>query len=117
MLITTVLTSFAQVFYKKASSKLSLDLIALITNYDLIIGIFLYLVAAVLMITAFKGGEVSILYPIVATSYIWVSLLSIYFFNETINVYKWLGVIAIFFGVALTGLGSNKETIKNVGAI
>jgi len=117
MLVTTILTSFAQVFYKKASSKLSLDLVALITNYDLLIGISLYLIAAVLMITAFKGGEVSILYPIVATSYIWVSLLSVYFFNEIINVYKWVGVLAIFFGVALIGIGSKKDTIKNVEAI
>jgi len=71
MIFTTLLTSSAQIFYKLGAATLELNLLALITNYNLIIGLCIYAVGAVLMIIAFKGGELSVLYPIIATSYIW----------------------------------------------
>ena len=82
------------------------------------IGLVIYGIAAALMITAFKGGEVSVLYPIIATSYIWVSLLSSYFFNETINLFRWMGILIIISGIIFISLGSKeKETIKYTEAI
>ena len=66
----------------------------------------LYIVGGILIIVALRGGEVSVLYPIIATSYIWVSFLSIYFLGEVMNAYKWLGVISIIAGIALIGYGS-----------
>ena len=98
MFFTTLLTSVAQVFYKKGAEILILNLMALITNYFLIIGMILYAIGGTLMIISFRGGDVSVLYPIVATSYIWVSFLSIFFLNETMNTFKWLGIFIIFSG-------------------
>ncbi len=118
MFFTTFLTSSAQIFYKKASEILVLNLLALITNYYLIIGMILYAIGGILMIISFRGGEVSVLYPILATSYIWVSFLSIFFLNETMNVFKWLGVFVIFFGIVLIGYGSKKsEALERAGVI
>jgi len=110
MFFLTFLTSAAQIFWKFGAEKLSFDLFALITNWQIIVGILLYGVAGVMMIISFRGGDVSVLYPIVATSYIWVSMLSIYFLNELMNLFKWLGVLTIFFGIAVIGFGSNKST-------
>lgn len=109
MFFTTFLTSTAQIFYKKGAEILVLNLLALITNYYLITGMILYAVGGTLMIISFRGGEVSVLYPIVATSYIWVSFLSIFFLNETMNLFKWLGVFVIFLGIVLIGYGSKKS--------
>ncbi len=117
MILTTLLTSTAQVFYKKAIGDLEFNIFSIITNMDLITGIALYGIGAVLMIIAFKGGELSVLYPIVATSYIWVGLFSYYLFDESLNVLRWLGIFAIFFGVIFVGLGSkDKEIIEDAGA-
>lgn len=108
MLLCTLLTSIAQVLYKKASPLLSLNMLNIITNYYLISGLVLYIVGAMIMIIAFKGGEVSVLYPIIATSYIWVSVLSVHYFNETMNLYKWIGIFAIFIGVSFVSIKNEK---------
>jgi uncharacterized membrane protein len=113
MILCTGLTSFAQVFYKKSASSLSLNFFSLITNYNLIIGLCLYAVGAVIMLYAFKNGEVTVLYPIIALSYIWVSILAVYFFGETMNIYRWIAIIFVFIGIVSIGIGGkDSETIK-----
>ncbi len=108
VLICTLLISAAQIFLKKGAAVLSFDVISLLTNYSLIIGIVLYFIGAALLITALKMGELSVLYPIIATSYIWVSLLSPIFLNDIMTKFKWIGVAGIFIGVSLIGLGSRR---------
>ena len=106
MIFVTILISVAQLFYKIGANRLEFDFVNIITNYPLIIGIMLYGIGAVLFVIALKGGEVSVLYPMLATSYIWVSLLSKYFLNEELNLFKWLGIIFIFAGVCLISFRS-----------
>jgi len=106
VLFTTFLTSSAQLLWKKGSATLTFDVLSILSNYYLIGGVLLYIIGGTLLIFSFRGGEVSVLYPIIATSYIWVSFLSIYFLNESMNFYKWSGVIGIIIGIALIGYGS-----------
>ena len=106
VLFTTLLTSSAQILYKLGSANLTFDIIKILTNYYLLAGIFLYSIGGILMIVSFRGGDVSVLYPIIATSYIWVSFLSIRFLGETMNIFKWLGVITIIIGIIAIGYGS-----------
>jgi len=104
----TVIISFAQVLYKMASANLSFNPLQLITNWQLILGLVLYAIAAIMFIKALKGGELSVLYPLIAVTYIWVSLLSIYFFHEVMTLYKWLGVVTIILGVSFIGIGGTR---------
>ena len=117
VLFCTLLTSTAQIFYKFGAEKLSFNIIELVTNYELIMGMVLYAIGGILIILSFRGGEVSVLYPIIATSYIWVSFLSIYFLNESMNLYKWLGVFTIVAGIVLIGYGSKKADAGAAGVI
>ncbi|MBI2657164.1 hypothetical protein HYX08_00545 [Candidatus Woesearchaeota archaeon] len=114
VLFTTLLTSSAQLLWKKGSETLAFDVMGIITNYYIIGGILLYVVGGALLIISFRGGEVSVLYPIIATSYVWVSLLSIKFLGEVMNNFKWLGISSIILGIVLIGFGS-KEPVP--GAI
>ena len=113
VLFTTLLTSSAQLLYKFGSATLTFDIIRILTNYYLITGIVLYAIGGILMILSFRGGEVSVLYPIIATSYIWVSFLSIKFLGETMNYFKWIGVILIISGIISIGFGS-KDSVPGV---
>ena len=106
VLFTTLLTSSAQLLWKKGSATLSFDILSIVTNYYLLGGILLYIIGGTLIIIAFRGGEVSVLYPIIATSYIWVSFLSIFFLGEVMNILKWIGIFSIILGIALIGFGS-----------
>ncbi len=106
VIFCTLLTSAAQVFLKVASKSLSLSVIALITNVPLVVGMLLYVTAGVLLVIALRGGELSVLYPLIATSFIWVTLLSAHFFGEPLSFLKWMGVVSILGGVTLIGIGS-----------
>ncbi len=105
VLIAALIGAFGAVFLKKGSQKLKFKFRSLIKNYYLILGFLLYGVSSVPFILALKGGDLSILYPLVATVYVWIAIFSIKFLGEKMNRWKWLGIALIIFGVALIGLG------------
>lgn len=103
----TLLTATAQILLKIGTQNLILKPFALLTNLPLVIGVIVYFISAVLLIIALRGGELSVLYPLIATSYVWVSLASPKFFpNDFMNLEKWAGIFFILIGVSLIGLGS-----------
>ena len=66
----------------------------------------LYELATIVFIPALRGGELSVLYPFISLSYVWVSLLSIKILKEKMNSFKWMGVALIIIGVSFIGFGS-----------
>lgn len=112
VLFTTLLTSSAQLLWKLGSPTLKPDITSILTNHYLIGGILFYVLGGTLLIISFRGGEVSVLYPIIATSYVWVTFLSIRFLGETINFFKYIGIASIIIGIASIGYGSNSREKK-----
>ncbi|HIH91483.1 TPA: hypothetical protein HA281_01650 [Candidatus Woesearchaeota archaeon] len=109
VIFTTLLTSAGQILYKRGADILELTPSGLLHNYYLIIGVIVYVAAGILIVLALRGGEVSVLYPIIATSFIWVSFLSIYFIGESMNAWRWIGVLAIIAGIVMIGYGSSRD--------
>ena len=79
-----------------------------IRNLPLLAGLFLYGVNTVLMVMALRHGHLSVLYPIIALTYVWVTILSPMFFVDHLNVFKGVGVTLIVGGVSLIGIGSRQ---------
>jgi len=102
----TLVGSFGPILLKKASTKKLSNISSLMKNYHLIGGVALYALGTILFIPALKGGDLSILYPFVALTYIWVSLLSVKFLGEKMNSIKWFGIMFIILGVSFIGIGS-----------
>ena len=109
MVITTILIGAAQILYKKGAPALRLDAMALLTNWYVISGLFIYVIGAVLMTTSMKDSDLSTQYPILSLAYIWVNILAFYFLHEPIHPYKWIGTAFILVGVAFIGYGADKE--------
>ena len=107
VILATLIGAFAPILLKKAYAKKLSSVSALATNYYLFGGVALYAIGTVLFIPALKGGDLSVLYPFVALTYIWVSLLSVKFLGEKMNKYKWIGIALIIIGVSFIGIGSN----------
>lgn len=117
VIFATAFISFAQILYKIGSLQLantsggfSALWLSIIKDYPLLLGLAMYAIGAVLLITALKDGELSILYPIIALSYIWVSILSIFFLHETMSFMKWIGIFLIVLGVSFIGFGRKVDT-------
>jgi uncharacterized membrane protein len=91
---------------KKATKKMSFKISSILFNTQFFLGIALYFIGTAIFIPALKFGELSVLYPFVATTYIWSILFSIKFLNEKMNAFKWIGVLLIICGVSIIGLGS-----------
>lgn len=97
----------APIFLKRGSSKLNLkDLRSIILNWELFTGIGIYGLTTILFIPALKGGELSILYPLVGLSYVWVCVYSSILLKEKMNLLKWAGIGVIILGVTFIGIGA-----------
>ncbi len=84
------------------------NLYAMAINPNLIGGYALYALMTVVFIFALRDEELSVVYPVISLTYVWVAGLSIWLFGETVNLPKILGVLVIVAGVGVLGMGGRK---------
>jgi len=106
VILGTLIGAFGPILLKKGSSRFNRNIFKQFTNYYMIGGFVLYGISTIIFIPALKGGELSVLYPLVALAYVWVCLLSVKFLNEKMNALKWIGILLIIFGAGFIGIGS-----------
>ena len=106
VLIGCVVGSFGPILLKKGASEFSLNPFKLIKNFYVIGGIFFYALGTIIFIPALRYGELSVLYPLVGSSYIFVTIYSIFLLREKMNKFKWMGIFLLVLGVVFIGLGS-----------
>jgi len=99
--LSAFIGSIGQLEFKRGADNLQFDIKMLLTNYHLIIAVAVYCVSTVLYVYALNKENLSILYPIVATSYIWILLFSKIFLKEPVGLTSWAGVFFILLGVTL----------------
>jgi multidrug transporter EmrE-like cation transporter len=100
----TILGAAAQVLMKIGlSHPVQSGLLGYVTSLPLLAGYCLYGMNTVLLVFALRDGELSILYPIIALTYVWVTILSVVLFHETMNFFKVAGVAVVVIGVAVMG--------------
>ena len=101
----TILGAAAQILMKIGMSHFAPHVTAIVTNVPLLAGYTLYGINTVMLVLALREGELSMLYPIIALTYVWVTLLSYMLLREPPNLYKNLGIATIVIGVAVLGRG------------
>jgi multidrug transporter EmrE-like cation transporter len=84
-------------------------LIAVLTNYPLVLGYIVQSGNALLLILALRDGELSLLYPIIGLTYVWVDVLALYFFHDQMNLFKSLGIVLVIGGVATLGRAGTRR--------
>jgi|SRR3989344_2127514 len=116
MLLCTIFASTAHILFKFGANTLNYAEISSFFNWPLVMGLFSLGVGAIFMMAAFRLGELTLVFPVLSTSYVWVSLLSPLFFpQDSMNVWKWVGVIIILISVSGLGLSSSLKKVKNSG--
>ena len=105
MVVSTIGSSFGAFFFKRSTSRLSLNPMVMLKNGYFVAGVAVYLVSAVLSVISFRGGELTVLVPLASLNYIWTAVLAQYYLGEKMNFWKWTGIALIFIGLAFVGLG------------
>ena len=103
VIIATIIGAYGALFFKKSSGSFKFDL-SLLKNYNLIIGFVLYGISSLFYMASLKGGDLSILYPLVSLSYIWILLLSHKYLSEKITTNKIIGIALIIVGIVVINL-------------
>jgi drug/metabolite transporter (DMT)-like permease len=107
VVVCTIIGAAAQILMRHGAAHLHGSTAAdLLRNWELLAGYACLAVNTALLILALREGELSVLYPIIALTYVWVTVLSPMFFGDIINPYKVIGVALIVLGVSFIGLGS-----------
>ncbi|MBI2688397.1 MAG: EamA family transporter [Acidobacteria bacterium] len=75
----------------------------ILTNLPLFGGLACYGLSTLLLVLALRYGELSVLYPIIALTYVWVTILSVFLLGESVNAFKLAGLVFIVLGVAVLG--------------
>jgi drug/metabolite transporter (DMT)-like permease len=112
----TLFGGVAQYLFKKSTTHAaftfangSVNWMSILTNYPLWIGLACYGVFTLLITLALRDGELSVLYPVISLTYIWVVFLSVLVLHEPLTAWKIAGVSLICLGVAFLGMGGKKS--------
>ena len=100
--ISSVLGASGMFFFKLGSSRVSFKIKDWAKNWRVMLGLFLYFLAFVFLVLALKTGQLSVVYPMYALSYLWVAVLSQTLLKEKVRAMNWIGVFLIIGGIALT---------------
>ena len=94
MFLCTVLGAAGQIFIKlgangsntgaawSTAAGIWANLFAMASNPDLVFGYGLYGVMMVLFVVTLRDEELSVVYPVIALTYVWVTMLSVFFFTK-----------------------------------
>jgi multidrug transporter EmrE-like cation transporter len=110
----TLIGAGAQILIKKGADALGENptmvqaALAMVLNPSLLAGFSMYGVSMVLLVLALRHGELSLLYPVFALTYVWVTILSVTMLHESMNAFKLAGIATIVGGIAVLGRGSSK---------
>ena len=98
--VAAFLGAFGQYLFKTGVKEVSQNMFLLLTSPRIWIAVILYFLVMGLFIMAFKaGGDLTVLYPVYATTFIWAALIGRYLLHETVSLEKVCGMMLIVLGV------------------
>ena len=111
MLLTvtaSLLSSYCQLLFKRGLNRKLNSVFDIIktsfTNKYVLIGLFGYLVSFIIYLLALRSSQLSIVVPIFASSFVFVTLISAHHLKEKVGLVRWAGILLIFFGIIFVAL-------------
>lgn len=98
MLLSSICVCIGQLLWKLSSSG---NVILLIS------GFFFYGIGALIMIAAYRFGELSVLQPMLSLNYVLSIFLAVTILKEEITILKFIGIFVIIAGVIMTAGGDD----------
>ena len=104
--LASLLGAIGQFLYKSGADRINSSWSSYLANPPLLGGIVCYVLVMVLFVAAFKrGGAMSVLYPVYATTFIWAAIIAWLAFHEPIRPINVGGILLLIAGMYLMGVG------------
>jgi len=104
--IAALFGALGQFLYKAGADRTTDSMSSYVLNPLLLGGVICYVAVMVLFVAAFKrGGAMSVLYPIYASTFIWGAVIAWFAFHEPIRPVNALGMVVLVGGMFLMGIG------------
>lgn len=106
ILLSISLAVMGQVFLKIGMSSLKAQpavtlIVKGLTTPLVLLGLFLYVLSALIWLIVLSRTELSFAYPFIGLSYILILIISWLFLGEDVRLIRWLGTLIICLGVIL----------------
>lgn len=102
--MAALIGAVGQYLYKSGADAASGGWLSYVNNPRLVGGVFCYVAVMVLFVAAFKrGGSLTVLYPVYASTFIWAALIAWRVYGTPITVTNVLGMFVLVLGMFLLG--------------
>ena len=102
--LAALLGAVGQFLYKSGAEHAGPTAAGYLLNIRLILGVISYAAVMVLFVAAFKkGGSLTVLYPIYATTFIWAALISRWAYATPLRPVHFAGMALLLGGMWLMG--------------
>ena len=102
--IAAFLGALGQFLYKSGADRAGGSVASYLLNARLLGGVVCYIAVMVLFVAAFKkGGALTVLYPIYATTFIWAAIIAWFFYGVPIRSANFAGMVLLVAGMYLMG--------------
>jgi hypothetical protein len=103
-LVASFLGAWGQFLYKTGAERATSGVASYLLNLRILGGVSCYVGVMVLFVIAFKrGGELTVLYPVYASTFIWAALIALWAFDTPIKPVHVLGMVCMVAGMYLMG--------------
>jgi len=93
-----------QYLYKSGAERATAGWVSYVLNPRIFAGILCYIAVMVLFVAAFKkGGSLTVLYPIYASTFIWAALIALMVYGTPIKPSNIAGMLLLVGGMYLMG--------------
>jgi multidrug transporter EmrE-like cation transporter len=102
--IAAMLGALGQYLYKTGAEQAGGSIMSYLGNIRLLGGVLCYIAVMSLFVAAFKkGGSLTVLYPVYASTFIWAALLAMLVFGTPIKPVNIGGMVLLIAGMYLMG--------------
>jgi drug/metabolite transporter (DMT)-like permease len=103
MFLCTLAGAAAQILFKLGARAIDQPIWKALLTPELFLGYALYGGSTAMFVLALRRGQLSVLYPIISLTYVWVAVLSVLIFREDLAPLRVAGLATVVTGVAVLG--------------
>jgi multidrug transporter EmrE-like cation transporter len=102
--LAALIGAVGQYLYKSGADAATGGIASYVFNLRLLLGVVCYVAVMVLFVAAFKrGGSLSVLYPIYASTFIWAAIIARFAYQTPIQPVNIAGMLLLVAGMYLMG--------------